>query len=189
MSEFEVDCMKTYGRVLTGKYKHYCAEWDYVPIDETFPEFKVCHCFKFNSNVKSGADINAGDGGYSEGTKEKYDEFVKMREANRGNMVDKTERKNENRKIYIVESVSMFRLRYAVFATCEEDAMDEFTMRTDDADFHEMSQQHIGENIISVRKVSEKKFLKQYDNDNGPSTWSDDQKLSVINVIDYEEDK
>jgi len=102
-------------------------------------------------------------------------------------MVDKTERKNKDRKIFIVESVSMFRLRYAVFATCAEDAMDEFTLRTEDADFHEMSQQHIGENIISVRKVSEKKFLKQYDNDNGPCTWTDDQKLGVINVIDYEQ--
>jgi len=32
-----------------------------------------------NENIKAGADIHAGDGGYSEGTKEKYDEFVKIR--------------------------------------------------------------------------------------------------------------
>ena len=32
-----------------------------------------------NDNIKTGADINAGDGGYSEGTQEKYDEFVKGR--------------------------------------------------------------------------------------------------------------
>jgi len=32
-----------------------------------------------NKNIKAGADINAGDGGYSIGTKEKYDEFVKIR--------------------------------------------------------------------------------------------------------------
>jgi len=30
-------------------------------------------------NIKAGADIHAGDGGYSIGTKEKYDEFVKAR--------------------------------------------------------------------------------------------------------------
>jgi hypothetical protein len=30
-------------------------------------------------NIKSGADIHAGDGGYSLGTQEKYDEFVKGR--------------------------------------------------------------------------------------------------------------
>lgn len=32
-----------------------------------------------NENLKAGADIHAGDGGYSVGTKEKYDEFVKVR--------------------------------------------------------------------------------------------------------------
>ena len=32
-----------------------------------------------NDNTKAGADMMAGDGGYSIGTKEKYDEFVKMR--------------------------------------------------------------------------------------------------------------
>jgi len=32
-----------------------------------------------NENIKAGADIHAGDGGYSVGTKEKYDEFVKIR--------------------------------------------------------------------------------------------------------------
>jgi len=135
-----------------------------------------------SENIKVGADINAGDGGYSEGTKEKYDEFVKLREANMNQP-----RKNEDRKIFIVETVSMFRMRYAVLATCEEDAMDEVTMETGEPTFHEMSQQHIGENIVSVRKVSEKKYLKQYDNDNGPSIWSKETKLNQINVIDYEE--
>ena len=137
-----------------------------------------------NENITAGAHIMAGDGGYSIGTKEEYDEFVKLREAN---MVDKSVRKNEDRKIFIVETVGMFRMRYAVFATCAEDAADEFTMKLGDETFHEMSQQHIGENIVSIRKVSEKKFLKKYDEDNRPSSWSDDQKLGMINVIDYEE--
>ena len=137
-----------------------------------------------SENIKVGADINAGDGGYSESTKEKYDEFVKLREAN---MVDMTERKNEDRKIFIVEAVSMFRMRYAVFATCAEDAADEFTMRVGDADFRELSQEHIDENIMSIRKVSEEEYINIFDEDNGPCTWTDDQKLSAINVIDYEE--
>ena len=34
---------------------------------------------RMNDNIKAGAEQNAGDGGYSIGTKEKYDEFVKMR--------------------------------------------------------------------------------------------------------------
>lgn len=32
-----------------------------------------------NKNIKAGADIHAGDGGYSLGTQEAYDEFAKMR--------------------------------------------------------------------------------------------------------------
>ena len=39
-----------------------------------------------NRNVTIGADINAGDGGYSLGTKEKYDEFVKGRNQSLGKM-------------------------------------------------------------------------------------------------------
>ena len=30
---------------LTGKYKHWCPEWDYLPIDETCPEYSSCSCF------------------------------------------------------------------------------------------------------------------------------------------------
>ena len=38
------------------------------------------------NNIKAGADIHAGDGGYSEGTQEKYDEFVKGRNQSLGKM-------------------------------------------------------------------------------------------------------
>lgn len=34
------------------------------------------------SNIKAGADIHAGAGGYSEGTKEGYEAFVKLRKDN-----------------------------------------------------------------------------------------------------------
>ena len=39
-----------------------------------------------NENIKAGADINAGDGGYSLGTQEKHDEFVKGRNQSLGKM-------------------------------------------------------------------------------------------------------
>jgi hypothetical protein len=35
-------------------------------------------------NIKAGSDIHAGDGGYSIGTQEKYDEFVKVRNQSLG---------------------------------------------------------------------------------------------------------
>lgn len=39
-----------------------------------------------NDNIKAGADIHSGNGGYSVGTKEKYDEFVKSRNQSLGKM-------------------------------------------------------------------------------------------------------
>ena len=39
-----------------------------------------------NDNIKAGADIHSGDGGYSVGTKEKYDEFIKGRNQSLGKM-------------------------------------------------------------------------------------------------------
>lgn len=45
MTEFEEDCLHFWGKVLTGKYKHFCDEWDGLPIDETCTEFKYCLCF------------------------------------------------------------------------------------------------------------------------------------------------
>ena len=39
-----------------------------------------------NDNIKAGADIHSGNGGYSVGTKEKYDEFVKGRNQSLGKM-------------------------------------------------------------------------------------------------------
>ena len=37
-----------------------------------------------NEQIKAGGDIHAGDGGYSIGTKEQYDEFVKVRNKSLG---------------------------------------------------------------------------------------------------------
>ncbi len=37
------DCAEWRGRLLTGQYGHWCAEWDDLPIDETCPEWP-CDC-------------------------------------------------------------------------------------------------------------------------------------------------
>lgn len=44
MTEFEQDCMRYHGKVLTGKYRHYCKEWDFLPIDESCQEIEFCVC-------------------------------------------------------------------------------------------------------------------------------------------------
>ena len=42
--EWAKDCLKWRGRRLVGQYKHYCFEWDELPVDETCPEWP-CGCF------------------------------------------------------------------------------------------------------------------------------------------------
>jgi len=37
------DSMRWRGKVLTGKHAHWCPDWDFLPIDETCPEWP-CPC-------------------------------------------------------------------------------------------------------------------------------------------------
>ena len=39
-------CMHWYGYVLTGKYAHWCNDWDDLPIDDTCEEIACCTCFE-----------------------------------------------------------------------------------------------------------------------------------------------
>ena len=53
--DFEIiwakECMLFYGRILTGKKRHYCPEWDFMPIDETCEfEFEACTCYLEKKN-------------------------------------------------------------------------------------------------------------------------------------------
>ena len=43
--EWIEDCMQWRGEVLTGKYAHWCEEWDELPVDETCEEFACCLCY------------------------------------------------------------------------------------------------------------------------------------------------
>ena len=43
--DWHTDCFRWHGELLTGKYTHWCAEWDYLPIDETCGEFECCLCY------------------------------------------------------------------------------------------------------------------------------------------------
>jgi hypothetical protein len=43
--EWFEDCQKWLGVVLNGTYRHWCVDWDGLPIDETSPEFECCYCF------------------------------------------------------------------------------------------------------------------------------------------------
>jgi len=46
MTEFEQDCTHFHGEILSGKFQHYCHEFDMLPIDDTCFEFMYCNCFE-----------------------------------------------------------------------------------------------------------------------------------------------
>ena len=44
-SNWREDCLHFWGKELVGEYRHWCPEWDYLPVDETCEEFTCCLCF------------------------------------------------------------------------------------------------------------------------------------------------
>lgn len=52
LSELDQDAIQMYGKPLTGKYKHYCCEFDYLPIDEHSFEFKFCDCWSESDDAE-----------------------------------------------------------------------------------------------------------------------------------------
>jgi len=43
-NDWKEDCLHFWGKVLTGKYCHWCADWDYLSLDETCHPFAYCNC-------------------------------------------------------------------------------------------------------------------------------------------------
>jgi hypothetical protein len=86
---------------------------------------------------------------------------------------------------FLVETVSMFRMRYVIEANNAEHAKDEVAMNKGN-DLYEFSQLHIDEMVTSVREIDQAEYLRQFDEDNeGLKDWTDEDKLSFVNVIDY----
>lgn len=48
--DWEEDCLKYHGVILTGNGAHWCAEWDDLPIDETCYEWPCC-AYAIESNI------------------------------------------------------------------------------------------------------------------------------------------
>jgi hypothetical protein len=88
---------------------------------------------------------------------------------------------------YLVETVSVFRMRYVVEAKTASDARDEVTMSVGD-DFKEFSQLHLDEMISSTREIDQAEYLRIFDEDNVYlKDWTEEQKLQFVNVINYDE--
>ena len=85
---------------------------------------------------------------------------------------------------YLVETVSIFRMRYVVEAENADHAKDEVTMN--DGNLREFSQHHVDELITSTREIDQTEYLRMFDEDNDYlKDWDEQQKLNFINVIDY----
>jgi len=89
--------------------------------------------------------------------------------------------------LYIVEGISMFHSKFVIRAKEAEHAMDEVVMDT--GDLKEFSQNHVDFNILGARKITTDEYLELFDKDNSYlSSWTEDQKMGLINEIDYEGD-
>ncbi len=86
---------------------------------------------------------------------------------------------------YLVETISMFRMRYVIEADNAEHAKDEVTMNNS-GELAEFSQHHVDEMIISAREIDRAEYLRLFDEDNNYlMDWDEEQKLQFVNVIDY----
>lgn len=89
----------------------------------------------------------------------------------------------DGKVLVLVETISQHRMRYAVLADAEEHACDEVVMER----AAELSQEFIGESILSSRVITEAEYLEIFDKDNDYlKSWDVPKKLSMIHKIDYE---
>lgn len=87
---------------------------------------------------------------------------------------------------YLVETISMFRMRYVIEALEETHACDEVVMNNSEGFLREFSQLHLDEIITSSREIDDAEYLRLFDRDNDYlKDWTDDQKFNAVNVLDY----
>jgi len=83
-------------------------------------------------------------------------------------------------KLYLVETMSTFKMRYVIRATSQENAINEVENAEE---IKEFSQKHIDESIWDTRELSEKEYLELFDKDNDYlKSWKKDAKMMLINV-------
>lgn len=82
---------------------------------------------------------------------------------------------------YLVETISMHRIRYVVECESAEDAKDTVTMN----EAEEFSQMHIDEMITSTRVIDDAEYLRIFDEDNDYlREWSDEQKFKYVHKVE-----
>ena len=86
---------------------------------------------------------------------------------------------------YLVETVSLFRIRYVVEANEATHATDEVVMNNADDEF---SQKHLDEIITSTREITDEEYLKLFDEDNDYLIpWDEESKFKFVHKVNYNE--
>jgi hypothetical protein len=81
----------------------------------------------------------------------------------------------------LVETVSIFRMRYVIDTGNDDYAADTVVME----EAKEFSQHHVDECITSIRNITVDEYLELFDKDNDYLTeWEDEYKFSLITEID-----
>lgn len=87
---------------------------------------------------------------------------------------------------FLVETVSMHRIRYVVECKSKEHACDSVVCSEPEQEF---SQIHLDEIITSTREISDQEYLRLFNEDNDyMCSWTDEQKFRLVHKIDYPED-
>lgn len=90
------------------------------------------------------------------------------------------------KKLVLVEAISMHRMRYAVEVEDNIDHALDSHAAGDLDDGNEMSQEYMGEFVISHREITEDEYIKIFDKDNDNfKEWTPNQKEKFIHRIKY----
>lgn len=80
---------------------------------------------------------------------------------------------------YLVETISMHRIRYVVECESADHAKDVVTMN----EAEEFSQLHLDELITSAREIDDAEYLRLFDEDNDYlKDWDEERKFKFVNI-------
>lgn len=96
--------------------------------------------------------------------------------------------KKMEKELVLVECISTFRMRYVIEVPTgkKEWALDTVTMN----EAEELSQEHLGEQIVSHRVISQEEYFRIFNEDNDYlKSWTDEQKMQMIHKIPDEDNE
>lgn len=80
---------------------------------------------------------------------------------------------------YLVETISVFRMRYVVECESADHAKDVVTMN----EAEEFSQLHLDELITSAREIDDAEYLRLFDEDNDYlKDWDEERKFKFVSI-------